>query len=148
MLLWVLLWEVGLLLWVQAVSSSKQAQPFQRRLPTSLLVQAANLWGQGVDKLPLWGRYKWVEDNLAQVVGECNPLQTLKLTCCDPIRFMLKEGDVAQACTLLQLHTAARHCCNCSHLCHPPPHSLLACLQRMQRTPSACRCTWPARRGR
>ena len=32
--------------------------------------QAANLWGQGVDKLPLWGRYKWVEDHLAQIVGE------------------------------------------------------------------------------
>jgi DNA-directed RNA polymerase len=33
-----------------------------------LYVQAANLWGQGVDKLPLWGRYKWVEDHLAQIV--------------------------------------------------------------------------------
>ncbi|PSC74843.1 DNA-directed RNA polymerase chloroplastic mitochondrial [Micractinium conductrix] len=33
-----------------------------------LHVQAANLWGQGVDKLPLWGRYKWVQDNLAQIV--------------------------------------------------------------------------------
>ena len=38
-----------------------------------LYVQAANLWGQGVDKLPLWGRYKWVEDHLGQVVGECVP---------------------------------------------------------------------------
>ena len=35
-----------------------------------LYVQAANLWGQGVDKLPLWGRYKWVEDHLGQIVGE------------------------------------------------------------------------------
>jgi DNA-directed RNA polymerase len=34
-----------------------------------LYVQAANLWGQGVDKLPLWGRHKWVEDHLAQIVG-------------------------------------------------------------------------------
>ncbi|KAL4451184.1 hypothetical protein ABPG77_009256 [Micractinium sp. CCAP 211/92] len=33
-----------------------------------LYIQAANLWGQGVDKLPLWGRYKWVQDHLAQVV--------------------------------------------------------------------------------
>ncbi|KAL4857485.1 DNA-directed RNA polymerase 2B [Chlorella vulgaris] len=33
-----------------------------------LYVQAANLWGQGVDKLPLWGRHKWVEDHLAQIV--------------------------------------------------------------------------------
>lgn len=33
-----------------------------------LYVQAANLWGQGVDKLPLWGRYKWVQDHLAQLV--------------------------------------------------------------------------------
>ena len=23
-----------------------------------------------MDKLPLWGRYKWVEDHLAQIVGE------------------------------------------------------------------------------
>ncbi|EFN51901.1 hypothetical protein CHLNCDRAFT_27382 [Chlorella variabilis] len=33
-----------------------------------LYVQAANLWGQGVDKLPLWGRVKWVEDHLAQIL--------------------------------------------------------------------------------
>ena len=40
-------------------------------LPTAAPpAQAANLWGQGVDKLPLWGRYKWVEDHLAQIVGE------------------------------------------------------------------------------
>jgi DNA-directed RNA polymerase len=33
-----------------------------------LYVQAANLWGQGVDKLPLEGRVKWVEDNLGAVL--------------------------------------------------------------------------------
>ena len=40
--------------------------------PLTTPAQAANLWGQGVDKLPLWGRYKWVQDNLAQIVGECS----------------------------------------------------------------------------
>ena len=44
--------------------------PVQPATPPPPMPQAANLWGQGVDKLPLWGRYKWVEDHLAQVVGE------------------------------------------------------------------------------
>lgn len=33
-----------------------------------LYIQAADLWGQGVDKLPLEGRVKWVEDNLATII--------------------------------------------------------------------------------
>lgn len=33
-----------------------------------LYIQAASLWGQGIDKLPLEGRIKWVEDNLGAVL--------------------------------------------------------------------------------
>ncbi|KAL4525788.1 hypothetical protein Ndes2526B_g09281 [Nannochloris sp. 'desiccata'] len=33
-----------------------------------LYIQAANLWGGGVDKLPLEGRIKWVEDNLGLIL--------------------------------------------------------------------------------
>jgi len=33
-----------------------------------LYIQAANLWGQGIDKLPLEGRIKWVEDNLGLIL--------------------------------------------------------------------------------
>ena len=33
-----------------------------------LYIQAANLWGQGVDKLPLEGRVKWVQDNLGAIL--------------------------------------------------------------------------------
>lgn len=33
-----------------------------------LYIQAANLYGQGVDKLPLEGRIKWVEDNLGAIL--------------------------------------------------------------------------------
>jgi DNA-directed RNA polymerase len=33
-----------------------------------LYCQAANLWGQGVDKLPLEGRIKWIEDNLGLIL--------------------------------------------------------------------------------
>ena len=33
-----------------------------------LYIQAASLWGQGVDKLPLEGRVRWVEDNLGSIL--------------------------------------------------------------------------------
>lgn len=33
-----------------------------------LYIQAASLWGRGVDKLPLEGRIKWVEDNLGSIL--------------------------------------------------------------------------------
>jgi len=33
-----------------------------------LYIQAANLWGQGVDKLALEGRAKWAEDNLGALL--------------------------------------------------------------------------------
>ena len=33
-----------------------------------LYIQAANLWGQGVDKLPLEGRIKWVQDHLGAIL--------------------------------------------------------------------------------
>lgn len=33
-----------------------------------LYIQAANLWGHGIDKLPLEGRCKWAEDNLGTIL--------------------------------------------------------------------------------
>lgn len=37
-----------------------------------LYIQAANLWGNGVDKLPLEGRVKWAEDNLGTILDNAS----------------------------------------------------------------------------
>lgn len=57
-----------------------------------LYIQTANLWGQGIDKLPLEGRVKWAEDNLGAILDNAT----------DPFRHpadvaMATEADLAGA---------------------------------------------------